>query len=57
MLFVTRNGFRTMEVPVEMRERLAGYTSLTLHRTGAAMFRLLVLLVVVPLRKAVKERL
>ena len=57
MLFVTRNRFRTVEVPVEMRERLAGHTSLTLHRTGAAMFRLLVLLVVVPLRKAVKERL
>jgi glycosyltransferase involved in cell wall biosynthesis len=56
MLFLSRNGFRTMEVPVEMRERLAGHTSLTLHRTGAAMFRLLVLLVVVPLRKAVKER-
>jgi glycosyltransferase involved in cell wall biosynthesis len=56
MLFLSRNGLRTTEVAVEMRERLAGHTSLTLHRTGAAMLRLLVLLVVVPLRSAVKGR-
>lgn len=56
MLFVSRNGLRTREVPVEMRERTAGESSLTLHRTGAAMLRLLILLAVVPLRAAVKGR-
>ena len=50
-LFLHRNGLRTIEVPVEMRERLAGETSLTLHRTISALGRLLVLLAVVPLRR------
>ena len=50
-LFVSRNGMRTVEVPVEMRERLTGETSLTVHRTSTALLRLLILLVVVPLRR------
>lgn len=54
ILFVSRNALRMREVPVGMRERMAGQTSLTLHRTGAAMVRLFVLLAVVPLRRAVK---
>jgi glycosyltransferase involved in cell wall biosynthesis len=54
ILFLSGNRMRFTEVPVEMRNRMAGETSLTLHRTGAAMLRLLVLLVVVPLRSAVK---
>jgi glycosyltransferase involved in cell wall biosynthesis len=56
MLFVTRNGMRVAEVPVEMRDRLAGRTSLTLRRTGAAFARLILLLAVVPLRSAVSKR-
>jgi glycosyltransferase involved in cell wall biosynthesis len=56
MLFVSRNALRTIEIPVEMRLRKGGQSSLTLHRTGAAMLRLLVLLAVVPLRSAVKGR-
>jgi glycosyltransferase involved in cell wall biosynthesis len=56
MLFVSKNALRTVEVPVDMRERMGGQSSLTLHRTGAAMLRLLVLLAVVPLRAAVKGR-
>lgn len=50
-LFLSRNALRTIEVPVEMRERLTGETSLTVHRTIAALLRLLILLAVVPLRR------
>jgi glycosyltransferase involved in cell wall biosynthesis len=53
LLFLNRNGLRVVEVPVEMRTRTAGRTSLTPQRTWSAMARLLLLLVVVPLRSAV----
>jgi glycosyltransferase involved in cell wall biosynthesis len=53
VLFLSRNAIRVVEVPVPMRERTAGRTSLTAPRTGAAMARLLLLLIVVPLRSAV----
>jgi len=53
LLFLSRNGMRVVEVPVAMRTRMAGRTSLTPHRTWSAMARLLLLLVVVPLRSAV----
>jgi glycosyltransferase involved in cell wall biosynthesis len=52
-LFLSRNAMRLVEVPVTMRDRLAGQTSLTIGRTSAAVARLLLLLVVVPLRSAV----
>jgi glycosyltransferase involved in cell wall biosynthesis len=55
-LFIHRNGLTTVEVPVEMRERLAGQSSLTLHRSGAALLRLLILLAVVPLRGPARGR-
>lgn len=53
VLFLSRNHLRFTEVAVRMRERFAGRTSLTPQRTGAALVRLLLLLVVVPLRAAV----
>jgi glycosyltransferase involved in cell wall biosynthesis len=53
LLFLSRNGLRVIEVPVAMRMRTAGRTSLTPQRTWSAMARLLLLLVVVPLRSAV----
>lgn len=53
LLLLNRNGLVIVEVPVTMRERLAGRTSLTPQRTGAALARLLLLMVVVPLRQAV----
>jgi len=53
VLFLSRNSMRVKECPVTMRSRLAGRSSLTPHRTGAAMARLLLLLVVVPLRSAI----
>jgi hypothetical protein len=56
VLFLRRNAMRVAEVPVRMRERLAGRTSLTPQRTGAAMARLLLLLIVVPLRSAIGNK-
>jgi glycosyltransferase involved in cell wall biosynthesis len=56
VLFLSRNGLRVTEVPVEMRERIAGRSSLTLRRTTTALARLLIHLVVVPLRSTVKAR-
>jgi glycosyltransferase involved in cell wall biosynthesis len=55
ILFLARNGVKFVEVPVEMRDRAEGESSLTIHRTGAAFFRLLVLLLVVPLRATVRR--
>lgn len=55
-LFLSRNAMRLVEEPVCMRDRLAGRTSLTAPRTGAAFVRLLLLLIVVPLRTAVGGR-
>jgi len=49
-LLVSRNGLRIEEVPVGMRPRLGGRTSLTLARTSHALARTLLALVVVPLR-------
>jgi glycosyltransferase involved in cell wall biosynthesis len=55
LLFLSRNRLRVAEVPVTMRERFAGQTSLTMRRTGTAMARLLLHLAVVPWRAAVRE--
>ena len=55
-LFLSRNRLRAVEVPVTMRERPAGHTSLTARRTSAAMARLILHLLVVPLRSAVRDR-
>lgn len=51
-LFLRRNGLRVAEVPVEMRRRLAGRTSLTLPRAALAVARVVLAMVVVPLRAA-----
>ena len=55
-LFLSRNQLRVVEIPVTMRERPAGQTSLTARRTTAAMARLIIHLLVVPLRGAVRDR-
>ncbi len=49
-LLLGRNGLRVAEVPVGMRPRLAGRTSLTPVRAGHAMARTMLALLVVPLR-------
>jgi len=53
LIFLSRNGLTVAEVQVRMRGRLAGQTSLTPRRMSAALARLLLLLVIVPLRSAV----
>ena len=53
-LFLARNRLRVVEVPVRMRPRRSGRTSLTLRRTGHALARTLLALVVVPLRSPAK---
>jgi len=53
LLFLRRNGLRVAFVPVAMRRRAAGRTSLTATRAAWASWRLLLALIVVPLRAAV----
>lgn len=53
-LFLARNGLRVAEVPARMRPRHGGRTSLTVSRTGHALARTLLALVVVPLRSLVR---
>jgi glycosyltransferase involved in cell wall biosynthesis len=52
-LFLARNGARVAEVPVRSRARLNGRTSLTPARVVAASARVLLALLVVPVRPAV----
>ena len=51
-LLLNRNGLRIEEVPIRVRPRLAGNTSLTWPRTGQALARTLLALVIVPFRRA-----
>jgi hypothetical protein len=53
LLFLRRNRLRVEFVPVAMRRRAAGRTSLTVVRAAWASWRLLLALIVVPLRAAV----
>ncbi len=52
-LFLSRNGLRVVEVPVAMRSRGGGRTSLTPGRVLVASARVLLAMVIVPLRHAV----
>jgi hypothetical protein len=49
-LLLRRNGLRVVEVPVRMRPRLGGRTSLTAGRAGMALARVLLAMVIVPVR-------
>jgi glycosyltransferase involved in cell wall biosynthesis len=51
-LFLSRNGLRVVEVPVRERSRLGGNTSLTAGRLAAAGARVLLAMLIVPLRRA-----
>ena len=53
-LLLHRNHQAVVEVPVEMRPRLAGQTSLTAWQTGLALARVLLMAVVVPLRPRIE---
>ena len=54
LLLLSRNRLTVTEVPIEMRGRLAGRSSLTLARAGLALARVLLAVVVVPLRAPVE---
>jgi hypothetical protein len=54
LLLLVRNGLRVGEVPIRVRPRRAGQTSLTPARTGLAFARTVVALVLVPVRRAVR---
>ncbi len=53
-LWLARNRFRTAEVPVKMRPRQAGRTSLDMPAMGLALGRVLLAMAVVPLRDHVE---
>jgi len=53
-LFLSRNGLKVVEVPVQSRERLSGRSSLTLLRMITAAARVLLAVVIVPLRERVE---
>jgi hypothetical protein len=55
LLLLHRNGLRTGEVPIRIRPRLEGRTSLTPLRAVVAVGRTLVALFVVPVRRAVVD--
>lgn len=56
-LFLSRNRVRVIEVPVAARARLGGTTSLTVGRLAAAAARVLLAMIVVPLRSRVRNPL
>jgi glycosyltransferase involved in cell wall biosynthesis len=53
-LFLSRNGLNVVEVPVRSRPRLSGRSSLTVARLLAAAARVLLAVVIVPLRERVE---
>jgi glycosyltransferase involved in cell wall biosynthesis len=53
-LFMSRNALNVIETPVGARSRLSGRTSLTPRRLAAAAARVLLAMVIVPLRCAVR---
>lgn len=55
LLLLHRNGFRVVEVATEMGERLAGRSSLTPTRQLQALARVVLALVIVPLRASVRR--
>ncbi len=54
VLLLSRNGVRVVEVPIRMRPRLAGRTSLTAPRALIALARTVLALIVVPFRGTVE---
>jgi hypothetical protein len=55
-LFLNRNALRVIEVPVGQRPRFGGTTSLTAGRLTAASARVLLAMIIVPLRCRVEGR-
>jgi len=55
LLLLAHNGLRVSEVPIEMRRRLAGRSSLTAARVGAIAGRTALALLILPLRRTVPD--
>ncbi len=55
LLFLRRNRLTLVQVAAEMRPRHAGRTSLRAFRAGLALARVLLAMVVIPLRPPVGE--
>ncbi len=55
LLFLHRNRFRLQEVPIEMRQRVKGRSSLTPSRELMALARVMLAMTVVPLRQRVED--
>ena len=55
VLLLHRNRLSIAEVPIRMRPRRSGRTSLTPSRTGLALFRTMMALMIVPLRDAERD--
>jgi hypothetical protein len=56
LLFLSHNGLDVSEVPIRMRPRIAGRTSLTASRTALALARTALALIVVPFRQLVDSQ-
>lgn len=54
LLLLKRNRLAVTEVPIEMRGRLSGRSSLTAFRAGLALARVLLAIAIVPLRAPVE---
>jgi glycosyltransferase involved in cell wall biosynthesis len=57
LLFLSRNRLRVAEIPIRMRPRIAGRTSLTAPRAVFALARTALALVIVPFRQLVEGRM
>lgn len=55
LLLLAHNGLRVVEVPIEMRRRMTGRTSLTGGRLGLVGARTVLALLILPLRKTVPD--
>ena len=54
LLFLSRNGLRAAEVAVTFRPRIAGHTTLTPLRKTTAIVRIVLAMMIVPLRSGVE---
>ena len=57
LLFLSRNRLRVAEIPIRMRPRIAGRTSLTAARAVFALARTALALVIVPFRQLVEGQM
>jgi glycosyltransferase involved in cell wall biosynthesis len=57
LLFLSRNRLRVAEIPIRMRPRIAGRTSLTAPRAVFALARTALAFVIVPFRQLVEGRM